>query len=144
MVIITLSLVGTDTVHDYVRWPIKFTKYKETVESYKELQKKYKLLKLDFWTTVSALNICDFDNIVNFAEENKINHHWAFLKLPDVLNVKYKNLLTLKAKQTLQDKNIKNQIATDKNNQNLFESFVKKQDTLRNIKIRNYFNFDLK
>jgi MoaA/NifB/PqqE/SkfB family radical SAM enzyme len=144
MVIVTLSLDGIDNVHDYVRWPIKFSKYNETVEYYKKLQLEYKLLKLNFWTTVSSLNICDFDNIVDFAKKHSMDHHWAFLETPNVLNVKYKNTFTLRAKQTLKDKNIKKQIAINSNNQRALDFFIEKQDTLRKIKIKNYFNFDLK
>ena len=65
MVIVTMSFDGVDNVHDYVRWPIKFKNFKKTLEYYKALQKKYKLLKLNFWTTVSVYNIGDFENIHN-------------------------------------------------------------------------------
>ena len=92
MVIVTISFDGTEDVHDYVRWPIKWEKFTKTVQEYKKLQKQYKLLKLNFWTTVSCLNIEDFPNIIKYAEDNDIDHAWAFLNSPDVLNVKYKNL----------------------------------------------------
>jgi len=144
MIIITLSFDGTAQVHDYVRWPIKFSNYLKTLNQYKQLQKQYKLLKLNLWTTVSALNITDFDNIKLFAEQNSIDHHWAFLNSPNVLNVKYKNKFTLRAKETLKDKNIVKQIATDENNQDKLELFIAKQDYLRKIRIEDYFNFDLK
>ena len=141
MIIITLSLDGTDQIHDYVRWPIKFSKYKETVNLYKDLQKKYKIFKLNCWTTVSALNIIDFDNIENFAEKNKMDHHWAFLSHPDVLNVRYKNKFTLRAAERLQNKDILQQVAIDKDNQNELGLFIAKQDHLRKIQIKDYFNF---
>jgi sulfatase maturation enzyme AslB (radical SAM superfamily) len=144
MIIITLSFDGTDQVHDYVRWPIKFLNYIKTLNQYKELQKQYKLLKLNLWTTVSALNIVDFDNIITFARHHQIDHHWAFLKTPDILNVRYKNIFTLRAKTILKDKKVAEQIATDINNQNKFDLFITKQDYLRKIKIQDYFNFDLK
>lgn len=144
MTIITLSFDGTDQVHDYVRWPIRFSNYTKTLNQYKELQKKYKLLKLNLWTTVSALNIVDFDNITAFAKQNKIDHHWAFLTFPTVLNVKYKNVFTLKAKDTISNKNILKQVAIDGNNQNNLKLFIAKQDSLRKICIDDYFNFDLK
>ena len=48
MVIVTLSLDGIGDVHDYVRWPIKWKNYEKSVLAYQELQKKYKLLQLDF------------------------------------------------------------------------------------------------
>lgn len=141
MIIITLSLDGTDQIHDYVRWPIKFSKYKETVNLYKDLQKKYKILKLNCWTTVSALNIIDFDNIKNFAEKNKIDHHWAFLSHPDVLHVRYKNKFTLRAAERLQNQDILQKVAIDKDNQNELDLFIAKQDHLRKIQIKDYFSF---
>jgi len=144
MIIITLSFDGTAQVHDYVRWPIKFSNYLTTLNQYKQLQKKYKLLKLNLWTTVSALNIGDFDNIELFAEQNCIDHHWAFLNSPDVLNVKYKNNFTLQAKKKIKNKNILKQVATEKNNQDKLDLFIAKQDHLRKIRIEDYFNFDLK
>ena len=39
-----------------------------------ELQKKYKLLQLDFWTTVSCLNIKNLPDIINFAKNKNIPH----------------------------------------------------------------------
>ena len=68
MVIVTMSLDGIGKVHDYTRWPIKWDNYKKTVDAYQELQKKYKLLQLDFWTTVSCLNIKNLPDIINFAK----------------------------------------------------------------------------
>ncbi len=38
-VIVTMSLDGIDKVHDYARWPIKWTDYVKTMEAYLELQK---------------------------------------------------------------------------------------------------------
>ena len=144
MIIITLSFDGTEQVHNYVRWPIKFSNYLTTLNQYKQLQKKYKLLKLNLWTTVSALNITDFDNIELFAKQNSIDHHWAFLNLPDVLNVKYKNNFTLQAKNKIKNKNILKKVATERSNQNELNLFIDKQDRLRKIRIEDYFNFDLK
>lgn len=141
MVIITMSFDGIDKTHDYVRWPIKFTNFKKTLNTYKELQKKYKLLKINFWTTVSALNICDFDNIIKFAKEQKIDHNWAYLNQPDALNVKYKNRFTTTAKTKLQNKEVLKNVAISKNNQNNLDLYIMKQDYLRKIHIKDYFNF---
>ena len=143
MVIITMSFDGVENVHDYVRWPIKFEKYKKTLNEYKNLQKKYKLLKLNFWTTVSALNIFDFDNIKKFANKNKVDHNWAFLNTPDVLNIKYKNNFTLKAKTILKEKAMIEHVATEKNNQKELDLYIMKQDYLRKIHIEDYFSLDL-
>ena len=144
MIIITLSFDGTAQVHNYVRWPIKFSNYLTTLSQYEQLQKKYKLLKINLWTTVSALNIGDFDNIEMFAKQNSIDHHWAFLNSPDVLNVKYKNNFTLQAKNKIKNKNILERVATGENNQDRLDLFITKQDHLRKIRIEDYFNFDLK
>ena len=144
MIIITLSFDGTDQIHDYVRWPIKFSNYLTTLNQYKQLQKQYKLLKLNLWTTISALNIVDFDNIELFAKQNNTDHHWAFLNTPDVLNIKYKNNFTLQAKSKIKNKNILEKVATGENNQDKLDLFISKQDHLRKIRIEDYFNFDLK
>ena len=64
MVIVTISFDGIDNVHDYVRWPIKWENFTKTVQEYKKLQQQYKLLKINFWTTVSCLNIEDIPNII--------------------------------------------------------------------------------
>ena len=136
MVIVTLSLDGIDDVHDYVRWPIKWKNYEKTVLAYQELQKKYKLLQLDFWTTVSCLNINILPDIINFAKDKDIPHDWAFLEQPSVLNVKYTNKFTSLAKNISP-----NQIATDKDNSIELEAFIQRQDRLRNISVNDYLNF---
>ena len=147
MVIVTISFDGTEDVHDYVRWPIKWEKFIKTVAKYKKLQKQYKLLKLDFWTTVSCLNIGDFPNIIKYASDNNINHAWAFLNTPDVLNVKYKNPFTANAKIDFLSSNNKmlhemaTHIAIEPNNTDL-SLFIKKQDYIRKININDYFSFD--
>ncbi len=136
MVIVTLSLDGIGDVHDYVRWPIKWKNYEKTVTAYQKLQKKYKLLQLDFWTTVSCLNINCLPDIINFAKDKNIPHDWAFLEQPSVLNVKFTNKFTSIAKDISP-----NQIATDKDNSIELEAFIQRQDRLRNISVNDYLNF---
>ncbi len=136
MVIVTMSLDGIGSVHDYARWPIKWIDYKKTVDAYKKLQEKYKLLQLDFWTTVSCLNIKNLPEIINFAKNKGIPHDWAFLNKPSVLNIRYKNKFTTLAKHMSPT-----EIATDMDNQKQLDAFIKMQDSLRNINIKDYFNF---
>ena len=136
MVIVTLSLDGIGDVHDYVRWPIKWKNYEKAVSAYQELQKKYKLLQLDFWTTVSCLNINILPDIINYARDRRIPHDWAFLEQPSVLNVKFTNKFTSRAKHISP-----NQIATDKDNNIELEAFIQRQDRLRNISVNDYLNF---
>jgi sulfatase maturation enzyme AslB (radical SAM superfamily) len=138
MVIVTMSLDGIGSVHDYTRWPIKWTDYKKTVDAYKDLQAKYKLLQLDFWTTVSCLNIKNLPEIINFAKNKNIPHDWSFLDKPSVLNIRYKNKFTIRAKHMSPK-----EIAVDDDNDKQLEYFIKRQDTLRNISISDYFNFTL-
>ena len=136
MVIVTMSLDGIGNVHDYTRWPIKWDNYKKTVDAYKSLQKQYKLLQLDFWTTVSCLNVRNLPDIINFAKNKGIPHDWAFLDQPSVLNVRYTNRFTSMAKHISPE-----EIAIDENNDHLLSEFISKQDRLRNIDIKDYFNF---
>jgi len=74
MVIVTMSFDGIGDVHDYIRWPIKWNDYKKTVSAYQELQKTYKLLQLDMWSTISCLNIKTLPDIINFANNKGIPH----------------------------------------------------------------------
>lgn len=135
-VIVTMSLDGTGPVHDYARWPIKWSNYKKTVDSYKQLQVKHKLLDLDFWTTVSCLNVADLPNIKKFAESLQIPHDWAFLNRPTVLSVKHSNTFTKHAK-SLYPK----EIAVGNDNQGELDEFIRRQDRLRGIDVRSYFSF---
>jgi sulfatase maturation enzyme AslB (radical SAM superfamily) len=138
MVIVTMSLDGIGSVHDYTRWPIKWTDYKKTVDAYKDLQRKYKLLQLDFWTTVSCLNARNLPEIINYAKNMDIPHDWAFLDKPSVLNVRYKNKFTTVAKHVSPG-----EIAVDDDNNEQLEAFIKRQDALRNITIDDYFSLNL-
>ena len=148
MVIVTLSFDGTGDVHDYVRWPIKWKNYIKSVVAYKNLQKQYPLLKLNCWTTVSSLNVENLPSILDFVTEQGLDHNWAFLNDPDALNVKYKNKFTVSAKKKLSKssysvcRDIAKKIAVDQDNSKLLEYFIKRQDTLRNISIDDYFNLE--
>ena len=147
MVIVTLSFDGTGDVHDYVRWPIKWKHYTKTVQAYKDLQKQYPLLKLNCWTTVSSLNVENLPNILDFATEQGLDHDWAFLNTPDPLNVKYKNKFTISAKKKLLKspyavcRDISDKLAIGPDNDSILEQFIRRQDKLRKINIKDYLNF---
>jgi sulfatase maturation enzyme AslB (radical SAM superfamily) len=136
MVIITMSLDGIGKVHDYARWPIKWDDYLKSVDAYLDLKKKYKLLQLDFWTTVSCLNVGNLPSIIKFAERKGVPHDWAFLHGPDVLNVRYKNDFTVPARDLYPDT-----IAVDRDNTEQLAEFIDRQDRLRGINHRDYLNF---
>jgi len=148
-VIITLSFDGTGAVHDYARWPIKWTDYKENISKYLELRSQYKDLRLNFWTTVSCLNVGDLDNILQYAADCKIDHSYGFCLKPSAIDIRYKNRLTTNAiqklssnKNTLLQSILKN-CASLKNNSVELQEFVQSQDRLRQIRFKDYFNFDL-
>jgi len=136
MVIVTMSLDGIGDIHDYTRWPIQWSDYVATLNRYQELQKEYKLLKLDAWTTVSCLNVNTLPDIVSFAKDKGLPHDWAFLHRPSVLNVRYTNHFTLRAKQIAPD-----EIAVDKDNTQQLNQFISHQDSMRGIRIKDYLNF---
>jgi len=148
MVIVTLSFDGVAKIHDYVRWPVKWKNYIKNVNAYKNLQKQFPLLKLNFWTTISSLNVENLPSILDFATEHSIDHNWAFLSEPDALNVKYKNKFTLRAKEKLSNssyavcRNIADKIATNKDNSEQINLYIKKQDYIRKINIADYFSFN--
>ena len=84
-VTVTVSLDGIGEVHDFVRWPIKWDKFYINLMKYREMP-----IKLNLWTTVSALNVDDLPNIIAFAKEHNIDHSYAYLKHPFELAVENK------------------------------------------------------
>ena len=83
-VIVTLSFDGTEHVHDYARWPILWNDYKKSVQKYIELRARYKILRLNFWTTVSCLNVGDLKNIIEYTKEVNIDHSYGFCIRPAI------------------------------------------------------------
>ena len=121
-VTVTVSLDGIGPVHDHIRWPIKWDKVCTNIMRYKDMALK----ELNTWTTVSALNVSNLPVIQQFCQENHILHSWALLHLPDPLNVRYQNSMTIPARDI-----IPGQVAVDRNNQNELDTFLIEQDTLR-------------
>ena len=123
-VTVTVSLDGIGEVHDRVRWPIKWDKFYNNLMKYKSMP----LTELNTWTTVSALNIGDFENITAFVKEHNLLHSWAFLNTPDELNVKYTNNMTLPYRDLFPG-----QVAVESNNQLALNGFILDQELLRDI-----------
>jgi sulfatase maturation enzyme AslB (radical SAM superfamily) len=123
-VTVTVSLDGIDKVHDFVRWPIKWDNFYKNLMHYRTIDN----LKLNTWTTVSALNIGNFLDIKQFVDNHRINHSYAFLHSPDPINVKYENNLTLPYKNVFPGV-----VSVDKNNQDELDTFIAHQKELRNI-----------
>jgi MoaA/NifB/PqqE/SkfB family radical SAM enzyme len=85
-VTVTISLDGIGSVHDFVRWPIKWEKFYKNLLAYKAMP-----IQLNLWTTVSALNVDDLPNIIEFAKKHNIDHSYAYLKSPTELAVENKD-----------------------------------------------------
>jgi len=131
-VIVTVSLDGIGRTHDYVRWPIKWKNFERNLAIYKSMG----IQELNTWTTVSALNIGDLKNIFAYTKDQGIDHSWALLEQPDVLNIKYSNHLT----RTADVPNELNAIvAQDKDNTVELQLWTHSQDQLRSIKLWDYY-----
>lgn len=85
-VTVTVSLDGIGPVHDFVRWPIKWDKFYANLQRYMAMP-----IRLNTWTTVSALNVDDLPNILKFVKEHKLEHSYAYLKEPFQLAVENKD-----------------------------------------------------
>ena len=85
-VTVTVSLDGIGSVHDFVRWPVKWDKFYANLQQYMAMP-----VKLNTWTTVSALNVDDLPNILKFVQEHKLDHSYAYLKEPIELTVENKD-----------------------------------------------------
>lgn len=127
---VTVSFDGIGAVHNYLRWPIKWESFLQNLMTYQNMP-----VNLNLWTTVSALNIGDFANILSFVKENKFNHSWALLEDPTVLSVKYKNFLTNKA--NVPDE-LKSVVGFRHDNSQELMNFINIQDNIRNINIGDF------
>lgn len=132
-VIVTLSLDGIGAVHDYVRWPISWKTYLDTVSQYQSLREKHSNLILQSWTTLHILNAIDFDNIKDFTRAQRLDHDWAYLEQPRELSLKYTNSFSQAVKHL--DPMI---ISSLENNQDQVDQFIISQDKLRGINIKDY------
>jgi sulfatase maturation enzyme AslB (radical SAM superfamily) len=121
-VIVTVSLDGINDVHDRVRWPIQWNKFYQNLQKYQSMS----LTELNTWTTVSALNLGDFPNILKFIKQHNLLHSYAFLNSPDVLNIKYKNSLTLPYQHIFPG-----YVAVDRNNQTELDQYLLEQSQIR-------------
>ena len=89
---------------------------------------------LNTWTTVSALNVGNFADILSFVDTHNISHSWALLNKPDPVNVKYKNTFT---EVDVPDV-IRPMVAVDSNNQTEIQAYIDLQDSIRKISYKDY------
>ena len=144
-VVVTLSFDGIGSVHDYVRWPIVWEKYLEQVQKYKELADRYSKMSVNFWSTLHALNIGNFPEMLQYSEFIGIPLSYGILHQPEELSIRYANRFTKTAKNLLKRSeitslnNLSTVIATDKDNSVELEEFISRQDQLRNIRYQDFF-----
>jgi len=91
-VTVTVSCDGIGAVHEFMRWPIAWETFYANLMTYKTMP-----VRLNLWTTVSRLNVDDLPNIQAFAKEHGIDHGYAYLKQPEVLDVNNKDQAALDA-----------------------------------------------
>lgn len=91
-VTVTVSFDGIGEVHDFVRWPIKWDEFYENLMIYKSMP-----IRLNLWTTVSVLNQHQLPEIIEFARSHGIDHDYAYLKNPAVLDVDNKDQIAIDA-----------------------------------------------
>jgi MoaA/NifB/PqqE/SkfB family radical SAM enzyme len=143
-VIVTLSLDGIGSRHDYVRWPIKWKNYVSVVEGYQALRDQHRNLILQTWTTLHALNAVQFFDIQRWCQEQNLDHSWAWLVSPSVLNAHATNEFTTEARDHLIDhpdeqvRALAQQLAVGEHNQQDLASWILAQDQLRKIHIKDY------
>lgn len=142
-VYITISLDGIDKIFEYARFPLKWNNFLNVLNQYIELKTNSKLLDLNFWTTLSAYTIGDFNNISNFAKEKEINLSYGILQEPTQLSITYKNPITIAAKNLAKLSNEKfyKLIASDKDNSLELLNYIKIQDKIRGTNFEDCYNW---
>jgi hypothetical protein len=131
---LTLSLDGVDKVFDYTRWPLKWSEVSDNIERWLELRSKNSRLKLDINTVVSALNIGNLADIDRYASARNIPIFYSKVRRIDELDVRYKNFLTLAAK----DADYNATIATGRDNTEELLAFLEKNDKIRGIDYKDF------
>jgi len=131
-VTVTISLDGIGMIHDYVRWPIKWSDVERNIATYKAMN----LYELNTWTTVSALNIGNLKQIQDYTRQHDLKHSYALLEQPKVLSVKHSNHFTRTA--DVPDE-LKSVVGVDVDNTVELQLFTGSQDALRGIKLWDYY-----
>jgi sulfatase maturation enzyme AslB (radical SAM superfamily) len=85
-VTVTVSFDGIGEVHDFIRWPSRWDDFYKNLMTYKTMH-----VRLNLWTTVSVLNQHQLSEIIEFAQSHGIDHEYAYLKQPAVLDVNNKD-----------------------------------------------------
>lgn len=134
-VTVTVSFDGVGSVHEYLRWPISWPAFENNLKQYGNMP-----VNLNCWTTVSALNINNVPEIFEYMRSHNLNHSWAPLTEPAALDIRYSNHFTERAKQSTDSymTPFKDLLATRENNQTALDEYIKQQDAIRGIDIKDY------
>jgi sulfatase maturation enzyme AslB (radical SAM superfamily) len=134
-VTITMSIDGVGKVFDYVRWPLKWTNIVGVINRYKQTRKEFSNLSLNIWSTISALNVGDYTNIVNFSKEQDIPMSFGLVHYPNALSIKFKNKLT---SLVTTDFPMFELVGVEVNNDHELSRFLDVHDTIRKIDRANF------
>ena len=148
-VIITLSFDGTEQVHEYARYPVEWKKWDRVVREYKHLADQYNNLELGFWSTLNVFTINDLENMLRYADQVGIGFSYGVLEYPEQMSIRYENEFTKQARENFEEsdilllKQLAPLVASQYNNTNELVDFVTKQDSIRDISYRDYFDIEL-
>jgi sulfatase maturation enzyme AslB (radical SAM superfamily) len=148
-VIITLSFDGTGQVNEYARYPISWKKWDGVVRQYKHLAEQYNNLELGFWSTLNVFTIEDLENMLRYADELGIGFSYGVLEYPEQMSIRYENEFTKRARGKFEKSNIlllkqlASLVASQYNNTNELVDFITKQDSVRGISYKDYFEIEL-
>lgn len=140
-VTVTVSFDGVGAVHDYVRWPIEWQQFERNLMIYRDMN-----IKLNLWTTVCCLNVGNMPAILNYVQQHGFDHSWALLNHPHELDCGFANSFTLGAKIILEQsanpacQQLANFVAVKNNNQVHLDAYIRRQDLLRGIDYRDYYD----
>jgi sulfatase maturation enzyme AslB (radical SAM superfamily) len=141
---IVISVDGVSKVFEYSRWPLKWDVVVKTIKWYRSL---YPKINSSLNVTVTAYNILDIEHIIEFAKAVGITIKWSMVNNPKEMDVRYENVLTLKARDKFAATNdevikqLMQQVAIYGNNQIELDAFISKQDALRKINISDYLDY---
>lgn len=148
-VIITLSFDGTGQVNEYARYPISWKKWDGVVREYKHLAEKYNNLELGFWSTLNVFTINDLENMLQYADDLGIGFSYGVLEYPEQMSIRYENEFTRQARTKFEKsdilllKQLASLVASQYNNTNELVDFMTKQDSVRGISYKDYFDIEL-
>ena len=148
-VIITLSFDGTGQVNEYARYPISWKKWDSVVREYKHLAEQYNNLELGFWSTLNVFTIGDLENMLKYADELGIGFSYGVLEYPEQMSIRYENEFTRQARTKFEKsdilllKQLASLVASQYNNTNELVDFMTKQDSVRGISYKEYFDIEL-